>query len=90
MAGLGLQVEIKMSDKVEQDISCDSKFMIGIMNELGNVTQSTYFSIGVVDKEIIYLLIDNVGVHRKNGAVLENSEYLSAKNKISVHHQVPW
>ena len=47
---LDLWVEIKKCDEGEQDISCGSKFMLGIMDELGNSTQSTYRSIRVVEK----------------------------------------
>ena len=55
----------------DQEISCDSKFIIWIMDELGNSTQITYRSIGVFDKDIIYLVVDNAGGHGKNEAKLE-------------------
>ena len=44
------QVEIKKGGEGYQDISYYSKFMLGMMDELGNSTQRTYRSIGVVDK----------------------------------------
>ena len=40
------------------------------MDKLGNSYRSTYRSIGVVDEEIIYLVMDNVGGHGTNEAVL--------------------
>ena len=86
---LDLWVEIKKCDEGEQDISCGSKFMLGIMDELGNSTQSTYRSIRVVEKEIIYLVMDNTGGNRENKTMLEYSEYLSDNYNILVHHQVP-
>ena len=46
-------METIKGDEGEQDISCDSKFMIGIIDELGNSTRSTYRSIGIVDKDNI-------------------------------------
>ena len=63
-------METRKGDEGEQDISCDSKFMLGIMDKLGNSYRSTYRSIGVVDEEIIYLVMDNVGGHGTNEAVL--------------------
>ena len=80
---------MKKGDEGEQNISCDSKFMLGMMDKLGNSTRSTYRSIGVVDEEIIYLVVDNAGGHGANEAVLEYSEYLTANYNIVIHHQVP-
>ena len=74
----------------DQEISCDSKFMLGMMDELGNSTRSTYRSIGIIDEEIIYLVMDNMGGHGTNSAVLEYSEYLAESYNIVVHHQVIW
>ena len=76
-------------DKVKQDISCDSKFMLGMMYNLGNSTRSTYRSIGVVDEEIIYVVMYNVVGHGTNKSVLEYSEYMAENYNIAVHHQVP-
>ena len=40
------------------------------MDEQGNATCSTYCVIGVVRKEIIYLVMDNAGGHGGNEYVL--------------------
>ena len=74
LSHLDLQVEMGKGDKGDQDISCVYKFMLGIMDKLGNSTRSTYRSIGVVEKEIIYLVMDNAGGYGTNEAVLEYSE----------------
>ena len=71
MYDLELQVETIKGDEGEQDISCDSKFMLGMMDELGNYTRSTYCSIGVAGEDIIYLVMNNEGGHGKNESVLE-------------------
>ena len=63
--------------------------MLGMMDELGNSTQSTYRSIGLVDKENIYLVIDSMIGNGENEAVLEYSKYLVEKYNILVCHQVP-
>ena len=88
MSDLELRAEMKKGDKGEQEISCDSKFMLGMMDKLGNSTRRTYYSIGVVDKEIIYLVMDNAGGHGKDESVLEYSDYLSENYNIVVHHKL--
>ena len=57
MADLDLQVGTKKSDKGDQDISFDTKFMLGIMDKLGNSNRSTYRSTSVVEDVIIYLVM---------------------------------
>ena len=80
---------MRKGEKFDQDISCDSKFILGMMDKLGNSTRSTYCSIGVANEEIIYLVIDNAAGYGTNEAVLDYSEYLAANYNILVHHQVP-
>ena len=63
MSDLEPRMEMIKGDKGEQDISFDSNFKLGIMDELRNSTRSTYRSIGLVDKDIIYLVMDNAGGH---------------------------
>ena len=58
------------------------------MDELGNATCSTYCGIWVVSKDIIYLVMDNAGGHRKDESVLEYSDYLSENYNIVVHHKL--
>ena len=55
---LDIRVETKKGDEDEQDISFNTKFMLGIMDKLGNSTRSTYHSIRVVEEEIIYLVMN--------------------------------
>ena len=70
LSDLELQVEMINGDEGEKYISCYPKFMLGMMDELGNSTRSTYCSIGVANEEIIYLVMDNAGGHGTNEAVL--------------------
>ena len=90
LVDLDMQVKMKKGDEGEKDISCDSKFMLGIMDELGNATRNTYHSIRVADEEIIYLVMDNEGGHETNEAILEYIEYMATRYNIVVHQQVPW
>ena len=77
LSDLDIQLEMIKGKEGEQDVSCYSKFMLGIMDELGNSARSTYRSIGVVYEEIIYLVIDNAGGDATNESMLEYSEYLA-------------
>ena len=70
MSDLDLQVEIRKGDGNDQEISFDNKFILGTMDKLGNSTQSSYRSIGVVEEKIIYLVMDNTRYHGTNEAVL--------------------
>ena len=47
-------------------VSCDSKFVLGFMNKLGNTTRSTYRIIGMINNYIIHLGMDITGGHKKN------------------------
>ena len=58
MDDLDLRVETKKGDEGEQEISFDTKFMLGIMDKLGNSNRSTYRGIRVVEEEIIYLVMN--------------------------------
>ena len=82
MDDLEPRVEIQKVDEVEKDVSCDSNFILGIMDELGNATQTTYHSIGVAEEEIFYLAMDNAGDHGINEYMLEYSEYLAVNHNI--------
>ena len=43
----------------DQDVSCYSNFMLVIMDKIDNAIHSTYRSIWVVDKDIVYPVMDN-------------------------------
>ena len=90
MDELELQVEIQNDDEGQQEVSCGSKLMIGVIGELGNAIYSNYCSIGVVNMEILYLVVNNAGGHEINESMLKYGEYLEAKYNTMVHHQVPW
>ena len=62
----------------------------GVIKELGNIIHSTYLSIGLVDKYIVYLVMDNEGVNKENEAVLDYIHYLVTNYNIVVHYQLPW
>ena len=57
MDDLDLRVETKKDDEGEQEISFDTKFMLGIMDKLENSNRRTYRSIRVVEDEFIYLVM---------------------------------
>ena len=81
---------MKNGDEGEQDVSYDSKFILGVKDEIGNYALITYCSIRVVNEEIIYPVMYNMGVNGKNEALLDYSDYLKENYIIVAHHQVPW
>ena len=87
---------MRKGEKFDQEISCDSKFILGMMDKLGNSTRSTYCSIGVANEEIIYLVIDNAAGYGTNEAVF--SPYMTwsckckrerVKSLIRTFHVIP-
>ena len=59
-------MDMQKLDEGEQDVSYDSNFILGVMDDIGNDTCSSYHRIGVVDKEVIYMVKDNVVGHETN------------------------
>ena len=51
----------KHGDEVEEDCSCDSKYMLGAMNRVGEAIRARYH--WIPREESCYLVMDNAGVH---------------------------
>lgn len=60
-------VQQEAGDKVEEDITCDSNFMLQKMPEIGAALRSAYH--WVQRDETIYLIMDNAGGHGSNDAM---------------------
>ena len=67
---LEMQGGMQSVDQGDQDFSCDSKFIIGIIYDIVNSTRSNFCSIKVVNKESIYLAMYNAVGYSKNESVL--------------------
>ena len=70
MADSEFLVEMQKGNEGKNEVSCDNKFTLGVMENIGNFTGRNYCSIGVEDKDIIYLATYNVVCHGENETVL--------------------
>ena len=63
---LELQVEIQNDDEGQQEVLCYSKLIPEVMGQIGSSIYSNHCSIGMVKKEILYLVVNNAGGHEIN------------------------
>ena len=91
---LELGVRYQKGDKVTKDCSCDSKWMLETMNEVGKAIRDACHWVkwdpqNVQESDVIYLMMDNAGGHGSNEAVEKYTEDLKNKYKIEIIQQVP-
>ncbi|GFH56775.1 predicted protein [Chaetoceros tenuissimus] len=84
---LQLCVYIPKGTMVEVDCTCDSAFMLSVMDELGESVRNYYFWIPRDVK--IYKVLDNAGGHGTDEVVRTYRDYLLEKYNIVLLHQVP-
>lgn len=84
---LELFVQQSAGDEVEEDISCDSEFMMRIMPEVGRALRAAYHWLPM--NETIYLVMDNAGGHGSNEATAQYTQLLWTDFKVQVVWQVP-
>ena len=81
-----LLVRYVKGDKRQEDCSCDSKFMLDTMPNVGQAIRDAYRCIGVGDCTPIFLYLDNAGGHSTEEAVLEYCTLLAERfNVICIH-----
>jgi hypothetical protein len=83
---LELFVHMRVGDEVDEDTSCDSKFMLECMPRVGAALRETFH--WVPPNETVYLCMDNAGGHGTNDAKLQYINLLKAFN-VEVIWQVP-
>ena len=81
-----MQVMIRSGDVVEEDVSCDSAFMLECIPKVGAALRASFH--WVPEGEKIYLSMDNAGGHGTNDAIQQYTELLAADN-IEIIWQVP-
>ncbi len=84
---LELEVKTERGETVQEDVSCDSKFMLANMNDAGEKIRSAFH--WVPHNEIIYLGMDNAGGHGTDDAVKQYTCELKERFNIEVVQQVP-
>ena len=84
---LTLHVEYHPGDSVENDITCDSKFMLNIIEDIGYSIRDSFHW---VDPDVpIHLYMDNAGGHGSDEAKKEYVSILFVKFNILVIWQIP-
>ncbi len=81
-----LHVRMEKDDVVEEDISCDSSFMVKVVPEIAQAMRRKYH--WVPREEKLYLVMDNAGGHGTKEAIQEYVSVLKESN-IQVIWQVP-
>jgi hypothetical protein len=72
--------------QVMEDISCDSTFMLSVMNEVGAAIRASYHWVPLSQK--IFLGMDNAGGHGTDIAVQQYTDELKATYNIEIVQQV--
>ena len=92
---LELGVRHQRGNKVTKDCSCDSKWMLETMNEVGKAIRDAHHCWVKWDpqcfqeSDVAHLVMDNAGGHGSNEAVEKHTEDLKNKHKIETIQQVP-
>ena len=84
---LTLVVFKKAGEEYQKDCSCDSRFMLDIMEEMGDHIRRYFWFLPIFVS--IYLIIDNAGGHGSNEAKKEYREFLRDKFNIILIFQIP-
>jgi hypothetical protein len=80
-------IQMNPGDVVEEDVTCNSAFMLEKMPLLGQRIRQVYH--WVPPDQTIYLQLDNAGGHGTNGAIAQYTSILHDQYNISVIHQPP-
>ncbi|KAG7370138.1 hypothetical protein IV203_027884 [Nitzschia inconspicua] len=80
-------VQQEAGDKVEEDISCDSDFMLRKIPEIGAGLRSAYHWLR--RDETIYLIMDNAGGHGSHDAMAQYTSVLWNEYKVQLVWQIP-
>jgi len=86
LRNLELHVGMQQGDVVDQDVTCDSQFMLDVIPSIGAAMRAKYRWLPATDK--LYLVMDNAGGHGTNDAKKEYTRILGNYN-IEIIWQVP-
>ena len=82
-----LRVNPKEGSIMEKDLTCDSKFMMLHIHEIGKSICDTYSFLP--QEQVIYLFMDNAGGHGKTEVKKEYERILKNEFNIEIEWQVP-
>ena len=83
---LVLKIRHLVVDIVENDVTCDTKYMLSTMDRVENILREKVHWASMDDD--IYLIMNNNGGHDKNDAIKKYTFYLKTKYNIKIIHQV--
>jgi hypothetical protein len=87
LTDLHLYIHVPKNTEVEEDITCDSSFMMESIHEIGSSIRASMY--WVPQSECITLFMDNAGGHGKESIKDEYVLILKDRYKIIVEWQVP-
>ena len=82
-----LKVRCERGDIVERDCSCDSTFMLRIMDDVGTAIRTAFH--WIPQDQFCYLIMDNAGGHGTDQAIETYTNILRERYKIKIIFQVP-
>jgi hypothetical protein len=85
--GFELVARYNKGELREVDCSCDSEFMLSVMDDVGKAIREAYSSVPF--DEVIYLFMDNAGGHGKKDVVKQYCKHLRDEYNIIIRHQQP-
>ena len=81
-----LDVLVRPGDEIEEDVSCDSTYMLDVIPHVGNALREAYHWISPT--QTIYLVMDNAGGHGTQESIQEYTNILKERN-ITIIWQIP-
>jgi len=84
---LELFVQCQQGDEVDDDVICDSKFMLTKIRTIGEALRAAFHWIPANEK--IYLVMDNTGGHGTDIAIAQYTAILANDHNVEVVWQVP-
>jgi len=82
-----MKVRVNVGDVIETEDTCDSEYMMGAMDRVGQSARKKYYWVPL-DK-FIFMVMDNAGGHGTKETVQLYTEMLKTKYNIIIIHQVP-
>lgn len=87
LTDITMKVQLLVGDVVTQDCNCDSEYMIGAMDRIGEAIRKKFSWIPRTQK--CYLVMDNAGGHGTKEAIEQYVANLETNYAIEVIFQVP-
>jgi hypothetical protein len=84
---LEIQVHHESGEMVEEDVNCDSQFMLDNIHKVGKAMREKFYWVPHPHK--CYLVMDNAGGHGTEKAIKKYTDILKTEFHTEIIHQVP-